>query len=718
MSRPRRLSSSSSLTRTLSRLSSSSPSTSSTIAVRNEHTRIYTCLIAGALLLLASVTFLQVHLASAPQGSNILASPDNNDNSESRKDEIKLDSAMSEGVIEMVERQQEQRFETGGNQEESDEDGGRKAGQGTLDPEKEKKKMKKKKGLFFWDRAFGIRKKSLKIMELLDPPQQTPGGTTNSGTVRKGLDFDKNEASNAAPEVSSQQLRGFKEFVENWKERFNSDDEMLDEKVQQQLEDVVEIEDALLLDEDGPASKPLPRLPIKKAGRHGKKGGGSSYDPINPVNFPMLQDPDTTPDTWMTNSDKAMLKAFQVDRYVQSAPLPPKLLLRGMNVDSVIHEQKEQETHRMLDKDAGTTTGNVGGAMGMGTELSSSELSGNREEHERLELHQQENQPIHDTTTISNGLQSGAQNQDFVQQANLTGSHPSLPFSVFMDKFLHEDSCSIRVFMAWTTPPWSFTVRHQRTLESLLHFHPNACVVVFSETIKSDFFNTFVQEGFKVAVVQPNLQELLANTPTDVFTTILVRWRQIPLFHQHYTELLRLVALYKYGGVYMDMDVIVLKPLDSLSNTVGSEILANGEIRLNGAIMAFNKSSPFLRQCLEEFTATYDDTLLEWNGAELVTRVANSSIGKGGKRWIEDADVLQIQEPFAFFPIPSSKISRYLVAPTDKQQDEEKELLGRIIDEAYTTHLWNRLTASMVPENGSVIETILNRHCLHCTDIL
>ncbi len=40
----------------------------------------------------------------------------------------------------------------------------------------------------------------------------------------------------------------------------------------------------------------------------------------------------------------------------------------------------------------------------------------------------------------------------------------------------------------------------------------------------------------------------------------------------------------------MDMDVIVLKPLDSLCNTVGSKILANGEVRLNGAIMAFNKS--------------------------------------------------------------------------------------------------------------------------------
>ncbi len=48
----------------------------------------------------------------------------------------------------------------------------------------------------------------------------------------------------------------------------------------------------------------------------------------------------------------------------------------------------------------------------------------------------------------------------------------------------------------------------------------------------------------------------------------------------------------------MDMDVIVLKPLDSLSNTIGSEILANGEIRLNGAIMAFNKSRPVFSSCI------------------------------------------------------------------------------------------------------------------------
>lgn len=40
----------------------------------------------------------------------------------------------------------------------------------------------------------------------------------------------------------------------------------------------------------------------------------------------------------------------------------------------------------------------------------------------------------------------------------------------------------------------------------------------------------------------------------------------------------------------MDMDMIVLRPLDSLHNTVGSEITAGGELRLNGAILVFDKS--------------------------------------------------------------------------------------------------------------------------------
>lgn len=48
------------------------------------------------------------------------------------------------------------------------------------------------------------------------------------------------------------------------------------------------------------------------------------------------------------------------------------------------------------------------------------------------------------------------------------------------------------------------------------------------------------------------------------------------------------VGLCRYGGVYLDSDIIVLNPLSSLNNTVGLEDPLAGS-SLNGAVMAFRK---------------------------------------------------------------------------------------------------------------------------------
>lgn len=44
----------------------------------------------------------------------------------------------------------------------------------------------------------------------------------------------------------------------------------------------------------------------------------------------------------------------------------------------------------------------------------------------------------------------------------------------------------------------------------------------------------------------------------------------------------------RYGGIYLDSDIIVLKPISSLSDTVGLEDELNKNV-LNGAVMAFPK---------------------------------------------------------------------------------------------------------------------------------
>lgn len=45
----------------------------------------------------------------------------------------------------------------------------------------------------------------------------------------------------------------------------------------------------------------------------------------------------------------------------------------------------------------------------------------------------------------------------------------------------------------------------------------------------------------------------------------------------------------RYGGIYLDSDIIVLKPIYFLNNSLGMEDDLEAEKALNGAVMAFEK---------------------------------------------------------------------------------------------------------------------------------
>lgn len=52
----------------------------------------------------------------------------------------------------------------------------------------------------------------------------------------------------------------------------------------------------------------------------------------------------------------------------------------------------------------------------------------------------------------------------------------------------------------------------------------------------------------------------------------------------------RVNDLCRYGGVYLDMDMILSRPLPRVHNAVGSTIDEGGAVVLNGAFMAFDQS--------------------------------------------------------------------------------------------------------------------------------
>ncbi|KAL0321451.1 UNVERIFIED_CONTAM: hypothetical protein Sradi_5406600 [Sesamum radiatum] len=459
---------------------------------------------------------------------------------------------------------------------------------------------------------------------------------------------------------------------------FGSDDILVGEKLRKKLSEVKKIEDALLL-KGSVLREGWGEWFDKKDFLRRDRMFKSNIEVLNPLNNPVLQDPDGPGVTGLTRGDRIFLKGL-----LNEFKRTPFLIKKPLSIP-------ESETRTPGKR--GTTGG---------------------EEVKRVDRRTLDNDYI--STVRSNERLERVYYADGKRWGYYPGLDGSLSFGNFMDAFFRRARCKMRVFMVWNSPAWAFGVRQQRGLESLLYHHQDACVVVFSETIDLNFFSGFVKDGYRVAVVMPNLDELLKDTPTHIFASVWHEWKKTKHYPTHYSELIRLASLYKYGGIYLDSDVIVLKPLFELNNTVGFEDELAGET-LNGAVLVFRKHSPFIMECLAEFYASYDDAQLRWNGADLLTRVAKNFTSD--RAISEVKNELLLQPPSVFFPIGRSIISRYFTAPgTEKEKLEQDALFNKILNESVGFHFWNSLTSAVIPESESLVFRLLNRYCIYCSDAL
>ncbi|XP_047262560.1 uncharacterized protein At4g19900 isoform X2 [Capsicum annuum] len=484
------------------------------------------------------------------------------------------------------------------------------------------------------------------------------------------------------------------------KAAFGSDDLPVDVQMRMKLSEIKSVEDALLL-KGSPLREGWGEWFEKKSDfLRRDRMFKSNLEVLNPNNNPMLQDPDGPGITGLSRGDKIVLKGL-MNEYKKVPFLAKKPL-------SVSESTKSELVNDALDlqKMVGLAKDDV---------FKSKELKTNDEDVNRGK--RVKHRTLNDNARIGKRVvhnsdeDSATRSKEEIRNGDMKVVEGDAGGDVS-----RKAKCTIRVFMVWNSPAWMFTARYQRGLESVLNHHRDACVVVFSETIELNFFSGFVKDGFKVAVVMPNLDELLLDTPTHVFASVWYEWKRTKHYPLHYSELVRLAALYKYGGIYLDSDIVVLNSLSSLNNTVAFEDDLRGK-KLNGAVMAFRKHSPFIMECLKEFYASYDDSQLRWNGADLLARVAsNFSVNDNlSGRKME----INFQPSFIFFPISHNNITRYFSAPAmETEKAEQDNIFKTILKEAVTFHFWNGLTSAMVPEPGSLAYRIINYNCLRCSDTL
>lgn len=296
-------------------------------------------------------------------------------------------------------------------------------------------------------------------------------------------------------------------------------------------------------------------------------------------------------------------------------------------------------------------------------------------------------------------------------------------FAVRVEEFFHggsssNSSCKLRFFMTWISSQESFRQRELFAIESLFKWHPSGCLLIVSKSIDSSrgtqLLKPFSDKGFRVLAISPDFNYLFKETLAEAWFDNLKKGNIRPgkvSLGQNLSNLLRLALLYKFGGIYIDTDIIVLKNFSKLRNSIGAQTVdseTGSWSRLNNAVMIFDKNHPLLLKFIEEFALTFNGNKWGHNGPYLVSRVVSRVSGRAGYNF-------SVLPPPLFYPVGWGKVHGLFRGRWDEAHSKWlASKLRHIRKESFCVHLWNRHSRKLEVEEGSIIAQIMLDTCLFC----
>ncbi|KAG0309030.1 hypothetical protein BGZ98_005712 [Dissophora globulifera] len=268
----------------------------------------------------------------------------------------------------------------------------------------------------------------------------------------------------------------------------------------------------------------------------------------------------------------------------------------------------------------------------------------------------------------------------------------------------------------WTTDAaTTWQPRHYLAIESTFVHNPNAVLIILSNTLPSTFFADYTRQGYQIHIMPFSKDMLLRRewffgSETQAWLQNWDEWnRKGSFFPVHLADYLRLVALYKYGGLYMDLDAIwVRAPGDAITEFIGSDVsdtdsdlawtLDDKNTYLANGVMRFKRGRSMFRQIASSvFTvATYDPECFNCGGPKAFTTYVKThrvSLEKNG---------LRILPRTALYPYNWKEITAAL-EKTDMAEDKVLQLEEHGIG----LHLYGKVTSRKEIEDGSVVAAVL-----------
>ncbi|XP_054931793.1 lactosylceramide 4-alpha-galactosyltransferase-like [Dermacentor andersoni] len=195
------------------------------------------------------------------------------------------------------------------------------------------------------------------------------------------------------------------------------------------------------------------------------------------------------------------------------------------------------------------------------------------------------------------------------------------------------------------------------------------------------------------ASLKLNLTDTFSDTPLDSWHRSR-NWTKGLYGIEDLSDGIRLAVLWKHGGIYLDLDIIVLKELSELSNSVMFEVTG----QLTNSVLCFDKAHPFIGEALKRCSEEYDTVRWGSCGPSLLGRIYHS--------WRNARKVVRFRERDTFFAVGYDTWMSFF-------EPSKTGWVFETVSNSYGVHLWNKLShgVRVVVGSGSALDVLARFNC-------
>ena len=213
-----------------------------------------------------------------------------------------------------------------------------------------------------------------------------------------------------------------------------------------------------------------------------------------------------------------------------------------------------------------------------------------------------------------------------------------------------------------------------------------------------------------VQVILINETEYFEHSPLESWYREGV-WRTSPFCKEHMADYIRMLSLFKGGGLYMDLDFIILKPLDE-------KILWNffpfpkaDRLNIINSIFHLEHGHNLTDEIIRRLAVSYDPNKYAEHGPILVTKSLSNVCGFQVGDKLHSSSMIKkcpnvhlIPHQF-FYPIHYSQWEKYF----QEVDPNTKSHMGK----SYAVHVWNKFSykTALIKGSKQLYMKLAAQHC-------